>query len=245
MSDRPLLTAEEADRAIYIHLEGGIGRSPVLLGALWVSRRGQEPMLRQYVLDEGVASAAVATGRSATSLAGELKSMIARAQSQDRVVVGWSERELDAVEEFAPEFSDEFDPRYRDAQALARRWRKKLHPNFNAAANRSGKKHSLARYQVLADYSLRPEFPGRRAAKTIAEMQGSIERKGSYDALSAKLQARWSELLGNNEHACRATRAVCLAALDELADLDLSGARTKKSPRGGKKHGRKSEGQVA
>ena len=253
MSQRPLLTAEEAKRAIYLDLEGRAGQSPVLLGALWVSRQGQEPMFRQYVLDGAFASAALATGRSATSFAGELKSLMTRAQSQDRVMVGWSEYEVRMVAEFAPEFSGEFDLRYRDARALARHWRKKIHPGYKVSSNNGAKKHSLGYYMALADHAPPAEFWGGWVAKTIAEVRDSLEHRGSYDALSAKQQTRWNDLLGYNEHDCRATRAVCFVALDELAKPELSTARSKKGARArkentkehGKKHGKKLAGRVA
>jgi hypothetical protein len=240
MSDRPILTADDARRAIYLDFEGRAGRSPVLLGALWVSRQGQEPMFRQYLLDGVFAPAAEASGASRTTLAGELKSLLKRATDQHRVFVGWSEHEVRTVYEHAPEFAETFDDLYRDARALARRWRKKVHPDFSVPKDDSGKRHTLARYIELADYELPTRFGGGNVGKTIAQVGHSIERTGSFDALSEKQRTRWEDLLGHNEHDCRATREICLLALDELAD-----GHRKHRAKNARKNESKSGGQVA
>jgi hypothetical protein len=218
MSDRPLLTPDDARRAIYLDFEGRSGRSPVLLGALWVSRPGHEPLFRHYVLDGVFAPAAEASGASRTTLSGELKSLLKRATDQHRVLVGWSEHEVRTVYEHAPEFAESFDHLYRDARALARRWRRKVHPEFAVPKDDTGKRHTLARYMELADYELPSRFSGGHVGKTIAQVGHSIKRTGSFDSLSEKQRARWEDLLGHNEHDCRATRDICSLALSELAD---------------------------
>ena len=233
MGARPLLIADEARRAIYLDFEGRKDEPPVLLGTLWVSRQGQEPMLRQYVLDPAFASAAVATGAAQASLAGEIRSLVSRAQRQHRVLVGWSEHEVRIVRACAPELADAFDAYYRDARALARRWRKKVHPEYAVQRDDRGRTHTLAAYLPLTGYAVPPAFEGGRVGKSIGSLRASMQIKGSFDAVSTKLQTRWVGVLGHNEHDCRATRAVCLAALDELAPTELHGRRERR------KHGKK------
>ncbi len=233
MDPRPLLTADQARRAIYLDVEGRPHEAPVLLGTLWVSRQGQDPMLRRHVVDPAFASAAVATGLGRSSLRGEIRSLVGRAERQHRVLVGWSEHEVRVVRAYAPEFADAFDDLYRDARALARRWRKKIHPDYEVLRDARGRKHSLAAYLSLAGYDLPPEYAGGHVGKTIRSLRDALELKGSYDAVGPKLQVRWLEVLGHNEHDLRATRAICLAALGELADTELRNRRERKKRRKG------------
>jgi len=228
MDTRPLLSAGEARRAIYLDFEGRPDEAPVLLGTLWVSRQGQDPMLRRHVLDPALASAAVALGLGRSSLRGEIRSLVSRAERQHRVLVGWSEHEVRVVRAFAPECAEAFDDRYRDARALARRWRKKLHPDYEVLRDARGRKHSLAAYLPLVGYDLPPEYVGGRVGKSIGALRDALEVRGTYDAVRPKLQVRWLEVLGHNEHDLRATRAVCLAALDERAGLELRDRRERK-----------------
>lgn len=237
MDQRPLLTTDEARRAIYLDVEGRPYEAPVVLGTLWVSRQGQDPMLRRHVVDPAFAPAAVATGLGRSSLRGEIRSLVSRAERQHRVLVGWSEHEVRVVRAFAPEFTDSFDDRYRDARALARRWRKKVHPDYEVIRDARGRKHSLTAYLSLAGYDLPPEYVGGRVGKTIRALREALEVEGSYDAVRPKLQARWLEVLGHNEHDLRATRAICLAALDELAGQELRNRRQRKKH--GKRHARR------
>ena len=237
MDPRPLLTTDEALRAIYLDVEGRPHEAPVVLGTLWVSRQGQDPMLRRHVVDPAFAPAAVATGLGRSSLHGEIRSLVGRAERQHRVLVGWSEHEVRVVRAFAPEFADAFDDRYRDARALARRWRKKVHPDYEVIRDARGRKHSLTAYLSLVGYDLPPEHVGGRVGKTIHALREALEVEGSFDAVRPKLQARWLEVLGHNEHDLRATRAICLAALDELAGEELRNRRQRKKH--GKRHARR------
>lgn len=234
MGARPLLTADEARRAIYLDVEGRKDEPPVLLGTLWVSRQGQEPMLRRYVLDPALGSAAVGAGVGRAAFAGEIRSLVGRAERQHRVLVGWSEHEVRTVRAYAPELADAFDAHYRDARALARRWRKRLHPAYAVPRDDRGRRHTLAAYLPLAGYERAPELAGGRVGKTIRSLREALDAAGTLDAVAPKVRSRWIAVLDHNEDDCRATRAVCLAALDELATTEL------RSRRGRTKHGKRS-----
>ncbi len=96
-------------------------------------------------------------------------------------------------------------------------------PTTRCDRDARGRKHSLAAYLPLVGYDLPPEYAGGRVGKTIGALRDALEVEGSYDAVRPKLQARWLEVLGHNEHDLRATRAVCLAALDESGGPGTAG----------------------
>ena len=53
-------------------------------------------------------------------------------RSSDRLIVAWSERELDVVREYCPQHLDRFEARFRNAREFAVRWRNKCHDGRQA-----------------------------------------------------------------------------------------------------------------
>jgi len=214
-------TLDEARRAIFLDFEGETGEPPAVLGTLWVSRQGQEPMFRQHVVDPSLRRLSSPTLVSA-SLAGQLRSLIGRAERQHRVLVGWSGHELEIVRTWCPELAPAFEALYRDAKAPAKAWGRLT--GFKPEKDGRKRRHRLAAYEVAVGFERDDALGGKEMAEAIRRVRGAIDRGVEP---SPKRLARWERMLAHNEQDCRATRAVTLRTLEDLA-ADATVARSAK-----------------
>lgn len=199
------LSYAEASRALYIDFEGEKDRLPVLLG---IHRRGRgpKPFLQQDVLDPAFAG----LGCRLMTLRGSVGNVVARAEHRDCRIVSWSEHDLEVVRTLRGEDPDlvaRFERRYANALGVAKRWMNRLH---RADLPPDGR---LAEFLASIQYEVPPDAPSGRVGETIRIIRPRLERG---EALTARQQQRWTELLEHNRHDCAGMRAVCLRATREL-----------------------------
>ena len=230
-------TLDEARRGIYLDFEGTVDESPAVLGTLWVSRQGQEPMLRQYVLDRAMRPVATPPLGSA-SLAGELRSLLGRAERQHRVLVGWSGHELEVVRVHCPELAPAFEAVYRDAKVPAKAWGRLK--ELKLEKDERKRKHRLSSYEAALGQARSEELGPKEMAKAIRGVRRELDR--GAEVVSAHAMRRWQRMLEHNELDLRATRAVALRVCEDLAAAEVAEQPRAKEPRerrGAKKANRK------
>lgn len=210
-------TLDEARRGIYLDFEGPADAPPAVLGTLWVSRQGQEPMLRQYVVD-GALRPLATPPLAWASLAGELRSLIGRAERQQRVLIGWSGHELRVVETYCPELADTFATHYRDAKVAAKRWARSQ-PDLRLMKDARKRKHRLAAYEGAIGLERLEAFGPKGAARAIRGARKALEAGVEVEG---KRLARWERMLAHNELDCRGTRAVALTVLEDPERIDAT-----------------------
>ena len=119
------LSAADALRALYIDFEGNKDRPPVLLGVHRVGR-GEHPHVQQDVTDplfDGLVPRYL-------PLPDAVRNVVVRAERKGRMIVAWTQHELDVVRRDCAEDADlvrRFEARYVNAYAVAKRWRNRLH----------------------------------------------------------------------------------------------------------------------
>lgn len=225
-------TLEEARRGIYLDFEGASGEAPAVLGTLWVSRQGQEPMLRQYVLDRALRPVA-APPLGFASLAGELRSLLGRAERQHRVLIGWSGHELEIVRAHCPELAPAFEAVYRDAKVPSKAWGRLR--GLKLTKDERKRKHRLSSYEAALGQARSEELGPKQMAKAIRGVRRELDRGAEVVGDPAML--RWQRMLEHNELDLRATRAVALRALEDLAAAEV--AEQRRERRSAKKAKRK------
>jgi len=161
MGKRPRLMLAEARRALYLDFEGRRGEKPAVLGTLWSPNGGAKIASRQYLLDPRLASAKL-PGAGTTSLQGELGSLLRRCRKENRLLVGWSTHEVKKVKEWAPELADDFDELFRDAKAVAKIWRLRLHPELAQGGSHGDRRTVLSWMQRGLGVSWMSGRPHRR-----------------------------------------------------------------------------------
>jgi hypothetical protein len=203
------LSSEEARHALYVDFEGRKDASPVLLGAS--TRHGSE-RVHQYLTDPRFAAIGELEGIEVLPIAEAVLRIVQRAERKDRLIVAWTEHELQIVERYAPQHLARFRPRYRNAYAVARYWRNACHGGAKPAVG------WLAAYLELVAYEV-PAAAGRgRAAETIRIVQEAFDRGRTPATLTANQRQRWADLRAHNAHDCAGMRALCVLAASEIDD---------------------------
>lgn len=230
MGERVVLTPVEADRAIYIDFEGTKTDPPSLLGAVFSPGRGRVDQTRLVyqvdIIEPALASAVDADlqrcpvlpqvrARSLVSVIGEL---VGRAEKQKRLLVSWSEREIDAVRAggLPAELVERFDRCWVNAIPMARRWRRLAHPEVEFAWSADGGANKLSRYLDLIGYPCDPAGRSVSPAEAIRRVRGGLAHKGTFAALVTTQQQQWVDLIAHNYDDCAGMRAVVRAAAQRL-----------------------------
>jgi hypothetical protein len=201
------LTPDEAGQALYIDFEGRKDQPPVLLGA---TRYASARRVHQYVTDPHFASIADDEELEVMTLAAAVERIVQRAEKRDRLIVAWTEHELDVVRRYVPEMLDRFEARYRNALGVAKYWRNACH------ATEKPSNGALVGYLDLVGYRV-PEAAGvGRAAETLRILGGAFDRGRTAAQLTANQRQRWTDLRAHNAHDCAGMRRVCEIATGEI-----------------------------
>lgn len=216
-------TLDEARRAIYLDVEGEADVPPAVVGVLWVSRQGQEPMFRQVVVDPTLRRLA-SEGLGSSSLAGQIRALIGRAERQHRVLVGWSGHELDVVRAWCPDLAPAFEAVYRDAKKPAKAWGRLT--GFVPAKDARKRRHRLEAYEAAVGFVRDEALGAKDMARAIRGVRAALE--DGRDP-GPKPRARWERMLAHNELDCRGVRAVTLRVLEDLDAAPPAARPTKKA----------------
>ena len=209
------MTSLEARTAFYIDFEGGKDQPPVLMGYL------RKDHVQQYVVDRTFRPA----GTTYLELRQAIKTVLTRAQKQDRRIVSWSEHDLDIVRELTqePELIRAFEARYANGRALATRWATRMNGLTRPPEG------DLEYYLDVLGFEV-PEHAGpAKVEATLRSLRPSLE--AGRDLTEPQAQ-RWVDLLDHNRYACEGTRSVCIRAASDLERLDR---KTRKARKGRKK----------
>jgi hypothetical protein len=194
------LSPAEAENALYIDFEGRKDKPPVLLGA---THRKHAMAVYQYLTDPRYAALGEPNGLQVLTLSEAVLRIIQRAEANDRLIVAWTNHELNVVEHYAPEPLVRFRSRYRNALAIAKYWRNRSHDGDRPATG------TLANYLDLVCYDV-PEGAGSgRAGATIDILDKALARDPSAKRLTAKQRQRWVDLRAHDAHDCVGMRRVC------------------------------------
>ena len=212
------MTFTEAQRAIYVDFEC-LGTKPPHLALLGMLVGSGDQQFEQIIIDERLAPARVASHRTrvapAPVAAGEL---VARANAEDRSIVGWSLFDRDRLIEARSDLKGEITARYVNALQIARPWGRSLHPGVRIEREgRHSPKHTLDKYAALAAYprvaALRSGEPARWIRHVLSQLKTT---SGNYRQTTTETKRDWHKLLEYNRHDCLALRHIILKASREL-----------------------------
>jgi hypothetical protein len=216
---RTRITPDEARRALYIDFEGRKGAPPVLLGCTRRSRLRTSDSVWQAVTEPRLTPFAVADHIESLALGEAVERILVRAEKRDRLIVAWSEHELDVVREYCPELLERFEARFRNARDLAERWRNKCHDGVKPPSG------ALADYLSLTGYEV-PEHAGPgRVGDTIRILLDALGRGRRVSDITDKQLRRWDDLRDHNRHDCAGMRSVTILAAEEIDAKDRRGRR--------------------
>lgn len=205
------LTPKQARRALYVDFEGRMKSAPVLLGCTRKSGIKAIPMVWQAVTDRHFESLAGHDGIEMLELADAVERILQRAEARNRLIVAWSEHELDVVRDYCPEKLGRFQSRYVNARYVAVHWRNKCHDGQKPASNR------LSAYLALIGHEVPGTAGPGNVGTTIARLRKSLDKASSGASVTANQWDRWGDLREHNRHDCAGMRKVCLIAATEVA----------------------------
>ncbi len=206
------LTPEEARRALYIDFEGRKDTAPVLLGCAHRAGKGEKPWVWQAVTDPLFEPLTRADDDiEPLSLPDAVERILQRAEAKDRLIVAWSEHELDVVKEYCPQHLARFEARFVNARTFAVYWRNVVHGGDKPATG------DLPTYLALIDYDLPEDAGPGRAGETIRLVRKALEKGQEIDGLTDNQRRRWRQLRAHNLHDCHGMKKICVQAAEEVA----------------------------
>ena len=195
------ISIPEAKRAIYIDVEKLVKEPPALLGILI------DDVLEQVVLDPGLQLAATAKGHRFSSFKAEAQNIVKKSKDERRPIVAFTRHELNLFDEYA---NIDITILYRDARKFAKYWKNKCHYNEPIEG------WELKAFLKFIKYPRSKNLGLRKSTKRIREVREMLERRGSFDALTAVKKAHWTNLLKHNAIDCQGMKALVIKAAREL-----------------------------
>lgn len=225
------ISHDEALRAIYIDFEGRTNEPPVLLGVLYAEGRKiadqDRLVLRHDILDPVFEPLHGVVPVRCEQLLHRydsdcrhpwiaIRDVVGRAEKQDRLIVAWSQHELQVVEKLctAAGLSHTFSERFRDGKATARRWLRNTAPQLLPTRGGWGGAHKLAHYMDVVGWEVPEEFRPGRTGENLRVVRAALEKGRTWTAMTDRQRRGWWEVLGHNLHDCLGLRAVVLAATE-------------------------------
>jgi hypothetical protein len=181
-----------------------------LLGCANRPGRGAKPWVWQAVTDGHFEPLATADGIDLLALPEAVERIVRRAERKDRLIVAWSERELNVVKRYCPEHLERFQAKFVNARTVAVHWRNKRHQGRKPATN------TLADYLALIEYEVTEGAGPGRAGETIRIVRKALEKRHRIASLTENQLGRWRDLREHNLHDCAGMRTVCLKAAREV-----------------------------
>ncbi len=110
-----------------------------------------------------------------------------RAEKRDRLIVAWSNHELNVVERDCPEHLERFKARYVNARTLIVNWRNARHGGAKPQSN------TLAAYFTYLGIRCRTPLAPAGRAQTIKVLQDAFARGKRVEQLTDNQRARWDD----------------------------------------------------
>ena len=182
----------------------------------------------QVVFDPALRAAAEAKNLRTSTLAQEVETILARADSEERSVFAYSMHEHEVVDRYTV-LGRRLRKRYRNVLKIARRWLD-TRQRSEITLNREGRprwKNDQYRTQGAKEWALinflkfigNPPPPHLGTAKTTKRLRAVIKmletRHDEYDRMTPTVKAGWTKLLDHNKHDCHGIRSLMIRISDE------------------------------
>ena len=192
------LTSEMVRRAIFIDFEGFMDKAPSLIGVAIGSK------FYQVALDGGLRLAAEAKKIPVREADELVRDLLERAIREKRRIVAFSPCEKRICRKY---YQLDLSPVYADANRIVKKWVAKACPELKRRPK------SLKAYLKLIGFERAACLGERQAAQRIRAVRGMCMRRGSYEALTGCVKAKWTKLLEYNRIDVLGMRELCRRAV--------------------------------
>ena len=205
-----------------IDFEGTKADPPSLLGVLYVKDGEATQTFDQFVSEKALfpagESSEVCTNQELNTTLTNLSDL---ARSEDRMLVAWSSREVQAIREadLPSSVMDFLSENIVDARILARRWKRGFFPDVVFPYITGQGRHRLSEYMKLIGYPVPPAHgPGNTGRRIRYVRQQLLSKHGEYSALTRVAKGKWTNLLKHNWHDCGGLREILVRVAIDLSD---------------------------
>lgn len=218
----PLISVTQANRAIIIDFEGTKADPPSLLGVLYVKDGEMTQTFDQFVFETALFPAGDSTEVCTNQdLSTTLINLANLARSENRILIAWSSREIQAIREAnLPSLVMDFlSDNVVDARVLARRWKRRFFPDVVFPYITGQGRHRLSEYMKLIGYPVPSAHgPGNTGQRIRYVRQQLLSKHGEYADITRVAKGKWTNLLKHNWHDCGGLREILVRVAIDLSD---------------------------
>ena len=222
MTMRKHISEQEAARAIYMDFESNVYHRPSLLGVLYENDFDNARSFTQYVLEERLHPAA---GGCVTSNLNEAVGMVIdMAKRENRLVISWSEKEKNDVENYCiPDLLESFESVFVNAIPIAEKWHKIFKKGVQIQRTRNRGRNTQAHYMQAVNFRVPGIYGPGTASNPISEMREELTRNGSrYELVDPTLKSKWKSMLKHNEYDCRGLQKIMVRVSRDLTSQKVA-----------------------
>ena len=208
MRKRNHITEFESERAIYIDFEANPYQNPSILGVLLKGDFDNTYSFTQYVLEKSLYPAA--EGCVKTTLNEVIKMVTDIAHREKRLVISWSEKELNDVKEYStPDLHSDFNSVFVNAIPIAKRWHRIFRGNTQIPRSPRKGRHTQEYYMNAINFRVPRIYGPGTASKPITKMREELTfRKRSFQLVEPTVKSMWKSMLKHNEYDCRGLQKI-------------------------------------
>ena len=136
----------------------------------------------------------------AHSFAQTIANLVSRADNQGRLIVAWSEHDINQIKEagISRNLAKRVDKRYRNAKETVRKWGQACHPEWEFPRDKSGRAHRLIAYLDRIGYPVPDEHRGGTVGQSIKSIRGALDDGKTWAQMTERQRERWVALLAHN-----------------------------------------------
>ena len=195
------LTREILEYAVIIDFEGLMDEDPSMAGVLC------DGYFSQVCFNPKLEKAAIAKNLQFTSLHSYLDELLTECIENQRLIIGYSQREYDVLCDVLPDRIEEINAAYLNA--IATKWFKKRYPLALKAVAKKKKKEKYHRNRRIGlkdildfdfvAYEVEPWAKGVKPAKAIRRMINALEKNKDYKSVTGGTKSAWTKMLRYNQ----------------------------------------------
>lgn len=164
---------------------------------------------RTDVFDARLLDAATAKTLCRSELRPYFKDLAAWVTAEERVMVAWSQRELDVFREHAyPSDLRALEKAYRNGIRAAKDYRRRCESTELRCAQPVPAENSLGSWMRYFGYRVPHGQGAGLVAAAILDVRNGLEKRGRYENLTVVMKGKWTRALGHNHHDCLGMRHV-------------------------------------
>tara|TARA_Y100000758_G_C15998440_1_gene403180 strand:- start:226 stop:942 length:717 start_codon:yes stop_codon:yes gene_type:complete len=202
------ISEQEAARAIYIDFEANPYHRPSVLGVLYKNDFDNTSSFTQYVLEKRLHP--TAKGCVASNLNEAVKMVLDIAGRENRLIISWSEKEINDVKEYCTlDLQESFEPFFVNAIPIAKEWHRIFKKGVEIPMTANRGRNTQEYYMKVINFGVPSIYGPGVASKPISEMREALTRNGGrYELVDPTLKSTWKSMLIHNEYDCRGLQRI-------------------------------------